>query len=883
MKLKQILVSIVLILSLSLPTFALADDNEVIISTLNPDFAFAYDVATQLNLTDGMQDGFEKPATRAQVATMALRAINMADLTPKDDGFRFKDISSSIFANEITVAKELGITSGTSDGLFSPDAKVGVEAIAKMMVSALGYTSKAVALGGYPYGYMKIARDLNLLDGVDTSKTYITLQDAYVILYNTLIAPVAIYTGVDNGDLQISSIEGRSLLTENFKLKLKSGVITSVGLSSVDTGFGEKGKIAIGTFIVDTDLDADKFLGSYADIWYSEKDNKAYVVALSKDNKEVVYDAKDFISYSNLTVTFDVEGKDKKYKLSPDVTFMLNGENTAFDETTFAFYNGTIKLIDNNNDSKYEYVIAESKKYFVISSVDTVSDVIYDRNSDYKSIEFDFDDIDTDYNIYVDGIKVTDFSKVPVNSAAEVYMSQNKKICKVYVSTNTISGVYDGKGTDYILIDGEYYDVNNYFKTYAPVNMGISYTFAIAPDSTVTQITSASESNMQYGMLLNVGKSLDMDQTPKIRVLNTSNNILELTLSDKINLNGTVMENDDSRITDALKNGSVVKQQLIKFKAKDGLVTNIDTSVDKIGKLDMPKIPNENNSLARYVKNDKFYYTTNTKNASGLTLSSALLMEVPTDFEVGNSTKYDESRFEFVSIDQLINGTYYTVDAYDLNEDFVSACILVKDNQGESSIKIPSNNAPSYVVMSVTDAINQEGDVCKLLRLYGEKKYVKYYIDDTTYKTIVNSQGVPNFGDVVRLSFATDGSINGLVKDVKFTSLQDKLNVNYANGNSSSGSGVLSFWTGNAYSLGKQTIGIRKEVGPSSYTGQGFDGVYSLPLLSTTYILVDTKLEQVKLSSSAQLVTEINSSASEATKIAVRTYYYGARVIIMYK
>ena len=83
-----------------------------------------------------------------------------------------------------------GVLSGVGDGLFAPKSVVLPEQVAKVLVSILGYDAWAQAKGGYPYGYMSVASDLGLFDGVSIKDNNLLLGDLKIMLVNVLATPV---------------------------------------------------------------------------------------------------------------------------------------------------------------------------------------------------------------------------------------------------------------------------------------------------------------------------------------------------------------------------------------------------------------------------------------------------------------------------------------------------------------------------------------------------------------------------------------------------------------------------------------------------------------------------------------------------------------------
>lgn len=128
----------------------------------------AVDTLARFNILNGYNDKTFRPdnnITRAEFAKIIIVATkNEVQLS---DSSNFTDIPEDYWAqNYIDIAKYLGIVNGISDESFAPEDNITYEQAAKMIVAALGYDEEAKQNGGYPEGYVKIAEELGILNGI---------------------------------------------------------------------------------------------------------------------------------------------------------------------------------------------------------------------------------------------------------------------------------------------------------------------------------------------------------------------------------------------------------------------------------------------------------------------------------------------------------------------------------------------------------------------------------------------------------------------------------------------------------------------------------------------------------------------------------------------
>ena len=125
-----------------------------------------------LNVLKGYPDGTFKPEntiTRAEFAAVAVRVKGLAAVAEAAKGLPsgFSDVPAGHWAaGYVGVAGSTGIVNGIGGGLFAPSAPVKYEEAVTMIVRALGYEVSAQTKGGYPFGYLIVAQEIGLLDGV---------------------------------------------------------------------------------------------------------------------------------------------------------------------------------------------------------------------------------------------------------------------------------------------------------------------------------------------------------------------------------------------------------------------------------------------------------------------------------------------------------------------------------------------------------------------------------------------------------------------------------------------------------------------------------------------------------------------------------------------
>lgn len=147
---------------------------------------------SELEILNGYEDGSFRPnntVKRSEFTAMVIRALELSDVA---DGMKnkrsFNDVPQGHWAEGfINLAADMGIINGRGEGIFDPEGKVLHEEAIKMLMVAMGYIDLAENYGGYPNGYIQIARTIGSLDGIQVEKG--TAADRKMIaemFYNSL-------------------------------------------------------------------------------------------------------------------------------------------------------------------------------------------------------------------------------------------------------------------------------------------------------------------------------------------------------------------------------------------------------------------------------------------------------------------------------------------------------------------------------------------------------------------------------------------------------------------------------------------------------------------------------------------------------------------------
>ncbi|QIB27704.1 S-layer homology domain-containing protein [Caloranaerobacter azorensis] len=432
---KKIL-SLVLVLSLVLGTFsfALAATPSDVEGTKYED---AVARLTALGVLNGYPDGTFRPnnsITRAEFTAAVIRTLNLKAAADAAKGAtQFTDVPADHWASGyINIASKLGYVNGMGDGTFAPNAPVTYEQAVTLIMRALGYKPAAEDRGGYPLGYLALADEKDVTDGVDgviglAAPRGIVAQ----LLDNSLDVKMMVQTGY--GDLKQYEESDKTLL-DKLGLSTVEAQVVSVDTDKKEIVVNEKKDGAYTEKEEYKVLDGIKLAGlenaivklwvksgKVLDITVKSTVKYDYIAKINGDTKDVEVKKLEDIKLLNEGKTYDIALNDKDEviakvykngsKLDDDekltsglfAKIVLNGDEIV---TIEAYDPQEAGLIKDVKDSKLVYTKGNRTK--TIRDLDDAKKMIVVINgeaAEYKDLEegmyFDYKEYASDKYIIV--------------------------------------------------------------------------------------------------------------------------------------------------------------------------------------------------------------------------------------------------------------------------------------------------------------------------------------------------------------------------------------------------------------------------------------------------------------------------------------------------
>lgn len=877
------LVISVLYLMTSFSVFAQSDDAALIsdidyskelsvINAVNPDYVLPQETLT---------------FTRSQFVKLLIDVMCPQANQEAETGFEDVD-SVSDYAASLKFAKDFGIISVAQN--FNPDDNVTYTQAIKMVVTALGYKPLADAKGSYPVGYLTIANDLDLFEGLkDDGDKALTIADGLKLICNMFDSVVMVQTGFGD-DFVYDASAGETFLYYYHKIKTVYGTVNANEFTSLTDSVGALGKgyVKIGISDYKEKYDISKLLGYNVKAYIINDDELIY--ASEYETEKVILNTGDIERVEEFNVIIEENTKEKKYSLDESFCYIKNGK--AFSITGsdfnpyFIFDTGSVTLVDNNEDKKYDIVIAKQYDYVLVSRVSAGDEkIIYDSNSSANSITFD-DESSYSITANIDGeYQNIELKNLTPGMLLAVAASEDKMLFDIIVCENTVEGKITAVDSTngFIYINEASYKVSDYFNTYYPsTGLGSEASFAIGIDGKLVAVSASGENYMKYGYFVGFSNPSGLSKL-QLKIFSQTNEMLILELADKIIVDGVSTSASDTK---AFLEGLNDEKRLIKFSSNaDGELKRVDTFTDAASNQFETVGADANNSLTKFGKaNYRFKSGSNIFISSTKGLLSFHLEATTVNFVIPTAAneKSDDSKYGVVSSSFFENDqTYSGISVFDVDKyGGAGATLSFGNKRSNTSV---TNYTGSTIIEKVTTGLDPFGENALVVYAWRANRYEVFYSDPELTEGFIKTL---NPGDIVRLATDDNNVIIGITRDFNAKTFE------FASGLDSV-AGIIEYVGGIAYSSSGKYMNIltNPDVStgtpkmPASYTVDDLRN----SSVSSSVVYVDlvkqndgTIVSALPRMGDATGIKTYLDSGNDASYVISRQYILGVQLTVVY-
>ena len=798
------LVCFLLVVALAFPSLMVFADTTEIVESPDVVGVDAADVLRSFGVADIDYDELTSPMSRREFAKYVSIIGGYAANTEAAEEDDYNTYIDALVSAKI-------VSEGGAD--FEPDRQITMYEAIAMLVRTLDYDYPAEASGGYPTGYMNIAKRLDLFDKTGGAEALVTKGVAAQLLVNALNTEVMKTLGFSEGNEILGEVEGYTLAYRTFGILHLRDVVDAVDITAL------KGENVVpmyhigcgGVEIYYEQLNPRDYLGYEADIYYTERraDRRLVLKHIAKTDRNNVTE----ISVANIrsinfgSIEYYEGDKEKKINISPVVALVYNGAASAepLDMASLDGMSGNIRILDNDSDGRGDVIFANLYTDYVVSAVEPSAKLVFDRYDKTKNLVLDTM-VDDPYTIIFDkNGKEQTLAKIKKDYVLSVYEARNdanQRYIEVRMSGDIAEGIVEKlqkTGNETILmINGKEYVMTEscYDNCGALVKPGMKITALLNQEGYIAGINFG-DAEMMYGYITNATVNDEpFVNNIKLRIFTVSGEFIALDTAktfaiDDISYQGA----PDTAFTHLNTSAKVIYPNLeagiytqpIRYKINnEGLLTYIDTICkDNLGTLAYSKDVLGKNALYRigsYSSDEHTYglrynatnYGNIIANLGGkfAVSRSSLILACP------SPTNNEDDYYQMLKLNYFIQGVPYFAEAYtDIPNSMAGKLILIKNSTDRMVVSVLQRMG---VIESVGEAL-VDGEVMKTITVMGEGGRVeyrcpldftftkKYYSTETSTApdSIVIDNTLPNTlkpddlkpGDIVRIKNNQKGTV----------------------------------------------------------------------------------------------------------------------------
>lgn len=678
---------------------------------------------------------YDKEVSRADFADAVAKLINNSSYEPTD--IYFYDVPENHYAyKSIAMLTSLGVINGVGDNLFKPDDFIEDSQAYKILLSVMGYSPIAEVNGGYPSGYIEIARRLKVFQ--NSGDKYLTYRDMFMILYKALDINVMEAVSFKDGQAEHKISDNETLLSLYRDLYKEVGILNGAKMTSLkNIKLITDEEVIIENAVYKSEVDLSNFLGEEIEYYVKrESENEKGTILWAKQtgkSKVTNIKTENVIDFDPLTYTltyYNANEKKTSLNIEKGASIIFNGVEIGKEiKEALTAANGEIKIVENSGNG--DVVAVKAYKNYVVSNVNSSNGTVYDKRGSSYSIVIDENGADF---VSLKNASGTDMKLEQVASGAvmSVYMSRDGKHIEAVVNTEKVSGklqtVSEKDGEKELKIDDKTYVIKQCDDVTVP-EIGSSVEVWFDFEGNAVYIEKSCEVNIAAYVKDAALLQETFGKRVAVKLFTQDGEHKNLFCAEKATVDGK-MEKDAEKIFAALCENGTVKHQLILVKINsDNEITMIDTqnvnepyeSVKSSLSLNSPK-------TGTWVR------------GSGSIHKLAVVNSNTKFFDIPSVIDSDTTDKEYSIGSSLANESTYKVETYKTSDRVgYEQYVIVYDRSGGGS----ANDVIPVVVESIGEVLCDDGDVEECIFGYQGKSYVTLISDgDISFKDMGIKKGM---------------------------------------------------------------------------------------------------------------------------------------------
>lgn len=791
------------------------------------------------------------------------------------------------------------------DGKYNEKGLFTFKDMRYALTSLLGYNNYAKATEQGEAIVTKLVNNAKLFDGVNYKANMpLTKTEFAIILKNALHAEMIYQNNYSPDVVSFNKNSGIAMMQEYLGVIKYEGIITATPYSSLSGSNGcQEGEVLLGNMRCNINsTNAADFIGcpveAYVKVYDEiEKINDILIIDYKSGTKMLEIAAEQLMPGANgfrvTNIIYEASnGRTKRANVSAYGNFFYNGVACDLSVADFRINTGKVTLISTKGSSTYDVVKIDTYVNYVVDYIDE-DDKVHSKLGgaplDLNEDNVNFIDIRRTNN------RVVKLNQIKEDNVISAYVSKDGSYVKAILSNTTIDGEIVGVDetemrTIFTINNGaesqivkSYYIGTTYPAGFTYPTMHQEGTFYIDANGYLAYAV-ISPILTKYGYVTGVKRNVGLDTTVTVQLVDEDGMVQELEIPEKgvrtNNYNNKAVTNG-KYLPDTVHsilstpaqstNNAVDMYKLVRFSAKNGMLSRLDFAADKSGTKDsyddyfFDEIfeLNKFEATRRYDSHTKTLGTRLGTNEYGVNDDTLIFM-------LNNATGAPSiDNIRIANGNALIDRTDYTdVYMYDADSAMGIGVAVVRCACG--SMPALTGTAIFDSMYSAIDEADEES-YTYIKYWYQGKLNTKALAEGATMPTVVNK------GDAIFVTTDAKGMI------AKIVNAKDKLwnNVSASNvecGDNGTGLNDSYNYAVAGYAMGKNSFRLAVDLDGTA----GYD-IRSFLLKNPTVYVVEYIDNKTVISVSGMAAVNTSTDNTDSNKIILSAYAGQVNTIVVYK
>ena len=494
--------------------------------TAESSYKKAIEYTTMIGLLQGENDLFRPDSpTKREEAAAVLCKLGCVDAVPAEQ--KAADVSSDRWSyNVINTAVALKMMALNEDGRFYPERPITVKDLKNPLISILGY-ARIPNTSAAMQAEAKLMKGLSLTDSQEMNRGQMAQM-----LYNALDIEMVTEEIGGKGQYVMS---GQTLLgwyLEQKDMLVYRGVLEATENATLNVEKPAKD----GYIVIDGELfqyeggaNLTGMLGRRVDFAAVNTDDSVRTVIYVNPfrNEEFTFESDDLIKITKSGAEYIDPETDETEKLnfSDDLYFVYNNRAVlGFSDADLMTGNGTYTLVDNDDDGTIDVVLVAEYESFVVKNVSTALSAIYLEDGRYyqgrNNISLDRADRDFTFELTDAEGKAAALADIAPYDAVTVMGDREGKRLSVIVAKNKVYGRLSEITADYVVLEGEEYEIGKDANGVPVLNCDLSATgnYIIDAFGNIIGFEETGESK-NYGFVAGIDSDSSIASDLKVKII----------------------------------------------------------------------------------------------------------------------------------------------------------------------------------------------------------------------------------------------------------------------------------------------------------------------------------------------------------------------------